>query len=162
MSLDFSISFSDPRSMECKSSKGQAKHLLTWNVHQTCLPRTLPLLSETRFPGEDGIKEVGYMYFWKGKDANELPNQGVGLAIKTKLVLPSNVQAEIWLLQNERLRNIPSLPRSSWSTSEEKAERISFTKWLEQSTWRCCRGDHQLISQNQDWKQWRNQTSDPQ
>ena len=45
-------------------------------------------LSETRFPGENSLEEVGegYTFYWRGLEEDEPRIHGVGFAVKTKLL----------------------------------------------------------------------------
>ena len=63
-------------------------------------------LSETRFPGEGQLKEVGsgYTFFWSGRSSEERRESGVGFAIKNELVnklssLPKGVNDRLMSLR---------------------------------------------------------------
>ena len=63
-------------------------------------------LSETRFPGEGQLKEVGsgYTFFWSGRSSEERRESGVGFAIRNKLVnklssLPKGVNDRLMSLR---------------------------------------------------------------
>lgn len=80
--------------MEYNNFDSQAKHLTTCKENRAYLPPSdidVTALSETRFSGEGGVKDVGYTFFWKGKNANEHHIHGVGVAIKTELVKKHNL-----------------------------------------------------------------------
>ena len=73
-------------------------------------------LSETRFPGESQLVEVGggYTFYWRGRSEDEVRQSGVGFAIKTSIAknlysLPKGISDRIMTL---RL----SIGKDRWAT----------------------------------------------
>ena len=71
----------DPNSRPSRRTALIANELKRYDVD-------IAALSETRFPDEDSITEVGegYTYFWRGLTKEEPRIHGVGFAVKTKLM----------------------------------------------------------------------------